>query len=167
MTTPLVDDLSIPELPLEELPAPEPAELTFVFHDVAVKNDGSFVVTLDGNRCHVTPDYNAQLYSAVQSYLDQGSSFTDYAEDILVEADPAVLAKVWIDASLAASESLVSEYRDARDLGDELPIAAEQFTQLLTWRRAVREWTQTTGYPSEASRPVAPNWMETVSTDGQ
>ncbi|MGX0957848.1 hypothetical protein AB7M18_003976 [Pseudomonas viridiflava] len=160
------------ETPEEFLPpvfaAPEePAALGVTFSDVAFKNDGSFVITVAGNRCHVTEDYNPTLYQAVIDYLEAGGDSTAYAEDIVVEADPALLAKLWIEASLKTSETLVSEYRDARDLGGALPITAKQFSELLTWRQAVREWPQVAGYPIEASRPVVPAWIQTVLNNGQ
>lgn len=145
----------------------EPAALGVSFSDVALKNDGSFVITVAGNRCHVTEDYNPPLYQAVIDYLDAGGHSTAYAEDIVVEADPALLAKLWIEASLKTSETLVSEYRDARDLGGPLPITIKQFSDLLTWRQAVREWPQVVGYPIEASRPDTPAWIQTVLTDGE
>ncbi|KIQ33805.1 hypothetical protein [Pseudomonas viridiflava] len=145
----------------------EPAAIGMTFSDVALKTDGSFVITVAGNRCHVTEDYNPPLYQAVRDYLEQGGSSSDYAEDIVVQSDPALLARLWIEASLKTSETLVSEYRDARDLGAALPITAEQFSELLTWRQAVREWPQVAGYPIEASRPDVPAWIQTVLTNGQ
>ncbi|MBI6720972.1 hypothetical protein [Pseudomonas syringae] len=145
----------------------EPAAIGMTFSDVALKTDGSFVITVAGNRCHVTEDYNPSLYQAVRDYLEQGGSSSDYAEDIVVQSDPALLARLWIEASLKTSETLVSEYRDARDLGAALPITAEQFSELLTWRQAVREWPQVAGYPIEASRPDVPAWIQTVLTNGQ
>jgi 2-phospho-L-lactate guanylyltransferase (CobY/MobA/RfbA family) len=137
------------------------------FTDVAVKTDGTFVVTLNGNRSHVTQDYNPPLYQAVRQYLDNGGTSSEYAEDIIVQSDLGLLAKLRIESSLKASEKLVSEYRDARDLGGALPITTEQFTQLLTWRQAVREWPQVPGYPDEASQPVTPGWIEAVVLDGE
>ncbi|WP_122679277.1 hypothetical protein [Pseudomonas viridiflava] len=145
----------------------EPAAIGMTFSDVALKTDGSFVITVAGNRCHVTEDYNPPLYQAVRDYLEQGGSSSDYAEDIVVQSDPALLARLWIEASLKTSETLVSEYRDARDLGGALPITAKQFSELLTWRQAVREWPQVAGYPIEASRPEVPVWIQTVLTNGQ
>jgi len=145
----------------------EPAAIGMTFSDVALKTDGSFVITVAGNRCHVTEDYNPPLYQAVRDYLEQGGSSSDYAEDIVVQSDPALLARLWIEASLKTSETLVSEYRDARDLGAALPITAEQFSELLTWRQTVREWPQVAGYPIEASRPDVPAWIQTVLNNGQ
>ncbi|KOP51711.1 hypothetical protein OX90_26315 [Pseudomonas coronafaciens pv. porri] len=160
------------ESPEEVLPpmfaAPEePIALGVTFSDVALKNDGSFVITVAGNRCHVTQDYNPPLYQSVVDYLDAGGQATEYAEDIVVQADPALLAKLWVELRLKVSDNLVSQYRDARDLGGELPVTPEQFTQLLTWRQAVREWPQVRGYPKETTQPVTPDWIEAVVLNGE
>ncbi|RMN25850.1 hypothetical protein ALQ62_03400 [Pseudomonas coronafaciens pv. zizaniae] len=160
------------ESPEEVLPpmftAPEePIALGVAFSDVALKNDGSFVITVAGNRCHVTQDYNPPLYQSVVDYLDAGGQATEYAEDIVVQADPALLAKLWVELRLKVSDNLVSQYRDARDLGGELPVTPEQFTQLLTWRQAVREWPQVRGYPKETTQPVTPDWIEAVVLNGE
>ncbi|MGN2406464.1 hypothetical protein ACTACD_11800 [Pseudomonas syringae] len=161
--------LDTPEevLPPTFAPPEEPVTLSVTFSDVALKNDGSFVITVAGNRCHVTQDYNPPLYQAVVEYLDAGGHATDYAEDVVVQADPALLAKLWVELRLKVSDNLVSQYRDARDLGGELPITPEQFTQLLTWRQAVREWPQVPGYPMETTQPVTPVWIEAVVLDGE
>ena len=166
--TVLLDDT--PEQVIPPLDVPSASEIpssVAAFDDVAIKNDGSFVITVAGNRCHVTQDYNPPLYEAVRHYLDEGGASTEYAEDIFVQPEPALLARLWIEASLKTSETLVSEYRDARDLGGALPITAKQFSELLTWRQAVREWPQVAGYPIEASRPDTPAWIQAVLTNGQ
>ncbi|WP_116886391.1 hypothetical protein [Pseudomonas syringae] len=160
------------ETPEEVLPPifaalEEPVALGVSFSEVATKTDGSFVITVAGNRCHVTQDYNPPLYQAVVDYLDAGGHAIEYAEDIVVQADPALLAKLWVELRLKVSDNLVSQYRDARDLGGELPITPEQFTQLLTWRQAVREWPQVAGYPKETTQPVTPDWIEAVVLNGE
>ncbi|MBC8881711.1 MULTISPECIES: hypothetical protein [Pseudomonas] len=153
--------------PLDQAPVQEPETVAVMFTDVALKNDGSFVITVAGNRCHVTQDYNPPLYQAVVDYLDTGGHATEYAEDVVVQSDPGLLARLWVELRLKVSDNLVSQYRDARDLGGELPITPEQFTQLLTWRQAVREWPQVPGYPKETTQPVTPDWIEAVVLDGE
>ncbi|WP_235813579.1 hypothetical protein, partial [Pseudomonas syringae] len=110
---------------------------------------------------------NPPLYQSVVDYLDAGGQATEYAEDIVVQADPALLAKLWVELRLKVSDNLVSQYRDARDLGGELPVTPEQFTQLLTWRQAVRDWPQVPGYPKETTQPVTPDWIEAVVLNGE
>ncbi len=162
MTHPEQDFMPVPPDLLDE-----PSVLAIPFSEVAIKEDGSFVVTVAGNRCHVTLEYNESLYSAVRDYLSSGGSSTIYAEDIVVESDPQMLARLWIDERLQTSESIVSQYRDARDLEQELPITSQQFAELLAWRQAVRAWPQTVNYPAQATRPVAPGWIDTVAQHGE
>lgn len=153
--------------PIDDFPSVPPAEVMVMFSDVSVKADKTFVVTVAGNRCHVTRDYNKPLYQAIRAYLDEGGKFSKYAEDVFVDSDPLVLARLWAETSLQKTEALVAEYRDARDLGGDLPITAEQFTTMLTWRQAVRDWPKAKHYPAESSQPKAPVWLSAVLQDGK
>lgn len=167
MNDPILENIADLMSPVETSGTPDTAIPAVPFDDVSVKDDGSFVVTVAGNRCHVTQDYNPPLYEAVRSFLERGGAFRAYAEDIIVQSDPAVLARLWIEVKLQTSEAVVAQYRDARDLGGDLPITAEQFTQLLTWRQSVREWPKVAGYPDEATQPQIPGWMQAVLTNGE
>lgn len=153
--------------PIEDSPSSPPAEVMVTFSDVSVKADKTFVVTVAGNRCHVTQDYNKPLYQAIRAYLDDGGKFSKYAEDVFVDSDPLVLARLWAETSLQKTETLVAQYRDARDLDGPTPITSEQFTTLLTWRQAVREWPKVKRYPAEASRPAAPEWLSAVLNNAE
>lgn len=153
--------------PIDKSPAVPPAQVMTVFSDVSVKADKTFVVTVAGNRCHVTPDYNQPLYQAVRTYLEEGGKFSKYAEDVVVESDPLVLARLWVETSLQTSETLVAQYRDARDLGQAAPITADQFADLLTWRQAVRDWPKAKAYPADSSRQGAPDWLSAVLQDDE
>ncbi|WP_207203837.1 hypothetical protein [Pseudomonas sp. TH31] len=148
--------------PPSEPSSPATANVIVSFSDVAVKKDGTYVVTVAGNRCHVTKGYNAPLYKAVRVYLKAGGDFTEYAEDIIVESDPLMLARLWVEMNLQKSESIVSQYRDARDLGEDPPITPDQFTALLMWRKAVREWPKEKDYPAESGQPSVPDWLKPV-----
>jgi len=153
--------------PIEDSPSAPPAEVMVMFSDVSVKADKTFVVTVAGNRCHVTQDYNKPLYQAIRAYLDDGGKFSKYAEDVFVDSDPLVLARLWAETSLQKTETLVAQYRDARDLGGDLPITAEQFTALLNWRQAVRDWPRAKRYPAESTQPKAPAWLSAVLQNGE
>lgn len=61
--------------PIDDSPSAPPAEVMVMFSDVSVKADKTFVVTVAGNRCHVTQDYNKPLYQAIRAYLDEGEVF--------------------------------------------------------------------------------------------
>ncbi|OEC65138.1 hypothetical protein A7D21_33240 [Pseudomonas sp. AP19] len=159
-----VKDINVvePVALVDESPVVPPAEVMVTFSDVSVKTDKTFVVTIAGNRCHVTQDYNEPLFQAVRAYLDDGGKFSKYSEDVVVESDPLVLARLWAETSLQTSETLVAQYRDSRDLGGITPITAVQFTALLTWRQALRDWPKAKRYPAESSRPNSPEWLSAV-----
>lgn len=151
-----------PQPSIPEEPAPETISTVAKFSEVAVKEDGTFVVTLDGNRSHVSRQYDNALFEAVTQYLKDGGESSPYSEDIVVKADPLVLAKYWVEVQIKASENIVSQYRDARDMEDELPITSTQFTALLNWRKAVRDWPKSELYPQEDSKPITPDWLVKV-----
>lgn len=129
------------------------------FSDVALKMDGTFVVTIAGNRCHVTRTYDPDLFTEVEVYLAQGGASRPYADDVVVATDPTVLAKLWSDEQLAATDTLVSQYRDDLDLGEPTDLTKEQYTELLQWRKSLRSWQEVEGYPAESTRPQQPEWM--------
>lgn len=136
--------------------------IAFQFSNVAKKDDGSYVVTMNECRSHVTRDYNLTLFNAVEDYLVAGGEFSVYDEDVFVEADPFITAKIWIEKQLQTSDQVVSEYRDARDLGEQTAVTSAQFSELLAWRQAVRAWSQVEGYPGDATKPPVPGWLTLV-----
>lgn len=69
--------------PIDDSPSAPPAEVMVMFSDVSVKADKTFVVTVAGNRCHVTQDYNKPLYQAIRAYLDEGGSFQNMRKMLL------------------------------------------------------------------------------------
>lgn len=132
--------------------------------EVCRKQDGSFVVTLNGYRTHVTRNYNPPLHQAVLQYVEQGGDCQPYDEDVLLQAAPEILASAWIEQQLTVTEQIVSEYRDARDLLLPTAISTEQFSELLSWRQAIRAWPKTDEYP--LTPPLSPSWMSEVVDDG-
>lgn len=65
----------------------------------------------------------------------------------------------WRDVELAGTEWLVLRHRDEQDLELTPTLAPELFTELLSYRQALREWPQTTTFPDAEFRPVAPAWI--------
>ncbi|SDU87955.1 phage tail assembly chaperone [Pseudomonas mucidolens] len=65
----------------------------------------------------------------------------------------------WRDLELAGTEWLVLRHRDEQDLELTPTLAPELFTELLSYRQALREWPQTTTFPDAEFRPVAPPWI--------
>ena len=80
-----VKDIDANELvfPVVESPVVPPAEVMVTFSNVSVKADKTFVVTVAGNRCHVTQDYNAPLYQAVRATWMRVGSFQNMRKMLL------------------------------------------------------------------------------------
>ncbi|WP_213878630.1 hypothetical protein [Pseudomonas sp. dw_358] len=134
-------------------------ESPFEFTDIARKTDGTYVVTINALRCHATPEYNPELWTQVECFVQAGGASHPYDEDIVVTIDPALAARAWIEDHLKTTEEMVTHYREQLDLGEAPDISAEQFAELLRWRRTVRQWPKAPDYPAPASRPRALPWM--------
>lgn len=73
--------------------------------------------------------------------------------------DLAAFERIWRDGQLSDSQWLTARHRDELDLGDAPTLTAAQFAELLTYRKALRDWPQGTEFPLADHRPVAPPWL--------
>lgn len=121
-------------------------------------------VLWDGSDAWSPPDG----YSAVRSDVAnhgwiQQSDGSLIAQSIEVPAPSAVeldaQARAWRDGEIASSQWLVQRYRDQLDLGGDTSLTAAQFTALLTYRQALRDWPAAADFPTESGRPVAPAFL--------
>ncbi|WP_256205396.1 MULTISPECIES: phage tail assembly chaperone [unclassified Pseudomonas] len=67
--------------------------------------------------------------------------------------------RVWRDTQVSETEWLVARQRDEQDMQLATTLTAEQFTELLTYRQALRDWPQSGLFPDAEQRPVAPPWI--------
>lgn len=76
------------------------------------------------------------------------------------EGDSLVASeRVWRDAEMHASEWLVTRHRDEQDLKQETTLTAAQFSELLNYRQALRDWPQSPNFPDSQNRPVVLSWL--------
>ncbi|WP_426205475.1 phage tail assembly chaperone [Pseudomonas sp. TWP3-1] len=80
---------------------------------------------------------------------------TAVAED----KEPADAGRTWRQSAFAATEWLITRHRDEQDLGRGTMLKAQQYLQLLEYRQALRDWPDSSGYPTAVSRPSAPQWL--------
>ncbi|NMY21123.1 phage tail assembly chaperone [Pseudomonas sp. WS 5410] len=89
-------------------------------------------------------------------------------EDGLPIAAPALLPtneelaekeRRWRDQVISTSEWIVTRHRDEVDMGQETQITPEQFSELLRYRQALRDWPTAEGFPSIDLRPSSPDWL--------
>lgn len=65
----------------------------------------------------------------------------------------------WRTAQLAATDGLVARDRDELEDGGGTTLTTEQYAELQTYRRELRDWPQGSGFPFSEHRPVAPRWL--------
>lgn len=68
-------------------------------------------------------------------------------------------ARTWRDAEIVASQWLVERHRDQVDSGVATTLTAAQYSTLLVYRQKLRDWPAAAGFPADATRPVAPDWL--------
>lgn len=78
--------------------------------------------------------------------------------------DKSPAERAWRDAELVSSDWLVSRHRDEIDMnGAPASLSIEQFGELLAYRQELRDWPLSNDFPSQAHRPMAPEWLtETI-----
>lgn len=73
--------------------------------------------------------------------------------------------RAWRDTELAAQVWVRDRHRDQQELAVVTTLAAEQFTELLAYMQALRDWPQSDAFPDSSARPVPPAFLETVGGD--
>lgn len=71
----------------------------------------------------------------------------------------AQIEREWRDTQLAATDSVVSRHRDEVEEGQETTLTAEQYVELQTYRRALRNWPEAGDFPLIDHRPTSPPWL--------
>ena len=65
----------------------------------------------------------------------------------------------WRDLVISTTEWIVTRHRDEVDMGQETMITPEQFSELLRYRQALRDWPTVEGFPNVDLRPNPPGWL--------
>lgn len=76
----------------------------------------------------------------------------------------AAIERAWRDAQLALTDPPVSRHRDEVEEGGSTSITAEQYAELQTYRRQLRNWPQGSQFPLAEHRPLTPSWLATQIT---
>lgn len=71
----------------------------------------------------------------------------------------AEIERGWRASQLSTTDGVVARHRDESESGMPTTLAAEQYVQLQTFRRQLRDWPQTGQFPSIEHRPIAPGWL--------
>ncbi|NVZ50275.1 hypothetical protein HX792_08020 [Pseudomonas sp. B6002] len=71
----------------------------------------------------------------------------------------AVRERAWRDGELASLMWLRERHRDQLEISVETSLTGEQFTELLLYMQALRDWPQSPEFPDSEHRPVALGWI--------
>lgn len=66
----------------------------------------------------------------------------------------STLERVWRDEEIERVKWLRERHRDQLDIGQEPTLTPEQFSELLSYIRNLRDWPQSPEFPSADSRPT-------------
>lgn len=79
----------------------------------------------------------------------------------LLEVSPDLVGqeRTWRDSELLGVMWLRDRHRDQLDIKVDTTLTTEQFTELLTYMQALRDWPQSADFPDSQHRPVAPEWI--------
>ncbi|KRA27795.1 hypothetical protein ASD70_00240 [Pseudomonas sp. Root569] len=66
----------------------------------------------------------------------------------------------WRDAELESVKWLRERHRDEVELGGSTSLTADQFSELLAYMQALRDWPQSTKFPTLKYRPKKPGWID-------
>jgi hypothetical protein len=81
------------------------------------------------------------------------------SEAVVKEQEPLMAARTWRQSSLSATEWWVTRHRDEQTLGRGTTLKAAQYLELLEYRQALRDWPDSSQFPSVISRPSVPAWL--------
>lgn len=73
--------------------------------------------------------------------------------------DPDTVERAWRDAEIVRVTWIRDRHRDEVEVAIETTITAEQYAELLSYIRALRDWPQSPDFPVSEHRPIAPAWI--------
>ncbi|CAI8815352.1 Caudovirales tail fiber assembly protein [Pseudomonas sp. IT-P74] len=73
--------------------------------------------------------------------------------------EQAATERTWRDGLLSETDGVATRHRDEIEEGLATTLTAEQYSELLTYRRQLRDWPQGTEFPMVDHRPIAPPWL--------
>ncbi|NWA64715.1 phage tail protein [Pseudomonas reactans] len=76
-----------------------------------------------------------------------------------VVPDPITQEREWRDAELSSVMWLRERHRDQKESGVNTTLSDEQFSELLVFLQALRDWPQKSEFPDSIYRPVPPSWI--------
>lgn len=76
-----------------------------------------------------------------------------------------LVERAWRDGELAQWLWLRDRHRDQLDLAVDTTLTSEQFSALLIYLQALRDWPQSNAFPDVSARPMPPTFLEQMRMD--
>lgn len=107
------------------------------------------------------------LYFQLLKGQEQGKQIEPDQQGFPKLVDPPALTdnqlsyqeRIWRDAELTATDSMVARHRDELEEGAGTTLTEAQYVELQTYRRALRGWPEADGFPLIEYRPLKPAWL--------
>ncbi|MFL6609152.1 MAG: phage tail assembly chaperone [Pseudomonas sp.] len=71
----------------------------------------------------------------------------------------AAAERIWRDTKIDTIRWLRERHRDELDIGIDTTLTDLVFSEFLNFIQELRDWPQSTDFPSEAKRPGTPAWL--------
>ncbi|MGS0546691.1 phage tail assembly chaperone [Pseudomonas parakoreensis] len=71
-------------------------------------------------------------------------------------------ARTWRDSKLSASQWVIDRHRDQAETGVSLSLSGSQYSELMVYRQALRDWPMAADFPQDQGRPSPPGWLAEV-----
>jgi len=110
-------------------------------------------------------ELSQETYQALRDAIDQGKEIVSVdgwpeAVDRVVPPEQLIaFERDWRDSEIRNTEWLVARHRDEQDLQLSPTLTTGQFSELLAYRQALRDWPLSEHFPDSQHRPVAPPWI--------
>ena len=157
-----MSNMSNPELSemgidFPSMPVPEPIEPDI--KDIQRKSDESFLIVFNGLPFHATKAQTPDVYQLVIQAVEAGQNVTQYVEALVTDNELAATERLWRDGELEAVKWLRERHRDEQEINASTTLNSEQFRKLLEYIQMLRDWPQSTDFPSIYHRPLPPAWI--------
>lgn len=94
------------------------------------------------------------------AYLTEAGKVEFRVIDLLSPEDRAASdERAWRDAEVESVKWLRERHRDEVDLGLDTTLTLDHFKELLSYLQALRDWPQSSDFPTLKYRPVRPDWL--------
>jgi hypothetical protein len=67
--------------------------------------------------------------------------------------------RAWRDQLLSMLMGVRDRHRDQLEIEVATTLSGEQFTELLVYMQALRDWPQSADFPDSQHRPITPSWI--------